>query len=211
MIKVYTDEDFNQVYEQRKKILYVFLGVALVYLAACIACLCYHISLPFGDQKSIIPKIIVGVLTAIFVCFAFPFLSIKFYRVNKYYKMLYAISHVIKNKEENYFVKFEKDTLQKDNIDTVTCVFMTWNRKKQEWMRREVYFDAEKELPEFGRGDLVRYVTQSNFIVEYEILAKSVLEIDEIDEYDEYGAQYDGYNQEDEDSGNGQENNNVQE
>ena len=114
--------------------------------------------------------------------------------------MLHSISQVIKDKEENYFVKFEKNTLQKDNIDTVTCVFMTWNRKKQEWMRREVYFDAEKPLPEFDRGDFVRYITQSNFIVEYEILAKSVLEIDEINEYDEYGAQYGGYNQENEEN-----------
>ena len=200
MIKVYTDEDFNQVYQQRKKTLYFFFGVLAVYLAICIACLCYHISLPFGDPNSTPPKIIVGVVTAMFVCFAFPFFSIKFYRVNRYYKMLHSISQVIKDKEENYFVKFEKNTLQKDNIDTVTCVFMTWNRKKQEWMRREVYFDAEKPLPEFDRGDFVRYITQSNFIVEYEILAKSVLEIDEINEYDEYGAQYGGYNQENEEN-----------
>ena len=89
MIKVYTDEDFNQVYQQRKKALYFFFGVAATYLAICIACLCYHISLPFGDQNTIIPKIIVGVLTAAFVCFAFPFFSIKFYRVNKYYQMLF--------------------------------------------------------------------------------------------------------------------------
>ena len=101
-----------------------------------------------------------------------------------------VLPQVVKSKEENYFVKFEKDTLQKDNIDTVTCVFMAWNRKKQEWMRREVYFDSEKPLPEFGRGDLIRYITQSNFIVEYEILSRAVLEIDEINEYDEYGEQY---------------------
>ncbi|MBR2341797.1 MAG: hypothetical protein IKA72_05265, partial [Clostridia bacterium] len=76
------------------------------------------------------------------------------------------------------------------SVDAVSCIFMTWNRKKSEWMRREVYFDAEKQLPDFSRGDLVRYVTQSNFIVQYEILAKSVLEIEEINEYDEYGKQY---------------------
>ena len=50
-------------------------------------------------------------------------------------------------------------------------------------MRREAYMDAEKPLPDFSRGDLVRYITQSNFIIQYEILAKEVLEIEEIDEY----------------------------
>ena len=48
--------------------------------------------------------------------------------------------------------------------------------------------DAEKPLPGFSRGDLVRYITQSNFIIQYEILAKEVLEIEEIDEY--YGDEY---------------------
>ena len=45
------------------------------------------------------------------------------------------------------------------------------------------YIDAEKTLPAFESGDLVRYITQSNFIIQYEILQKKVLEIEEIDEY----------------------------
>lgn len=190
MIKVYSDEDFNQAYRQKNTVLYVFLGVFMVYLAGCIACLCYHISLPYAHPNLYIPKWIVYVLTVAFVCFSFPFMGIKFRRVNKYYKMLYYISSGIKNEEKNYFVKFEKCDIQKDNVDAVACVFMTWNRKKQEWMKRELYFDVEKPLPEFSKGDLVRYISQSNFIIEYEILAKSVLEIEEIDGYGEYGQQY---------------------
>ncbi|MBR2341364.1 MAG: hypothetical protein IKA72_03035, partial [Clostridia bacterium] len=116
MVNVYTDEDLNQVYKQRKKVLYVFWGVALGYLAICIACLCYHISLPYGADSTV-PKIIVGVLSVAFTCFAFSFMSIKFRRVNKYYKMLFELSKVIKNKEENYFVKFENCDVQKDSVD----------------------------------------------------------------------------------------------
>ena len=75
--------------------------------------------------------------------------------------------------------------MQKDNIDVTYAIFEAWNKKKQEWMKREVYFDVEKPLPEFSRGDFVRYLTQSNFIIAYEILEKSVFEIDEINEYGE--------------------------
>ena len=189
MIKVYSDKDFNQAYKQRMNVLYVFIGALIAYLGMSIACLCYYISLPYGDALLWAPKWIVYILTAVFVCFAFPFMTIKFRRVNKYYKMLYYISQGMKNEEENYFVKFESCDVQKDNVDAVACVFMTWNRKKQEWMRREVYLDVEKPLPEFGRGDRVRYLTQSNFLIAYEILEKSVLEIDEINEYGELEEQ----------------------
>ena len=185
MIKVYSDEDFYGAYRQRTNVLYVFFGVSIVYLAICIACLCYYMSLPYADPNLEIPKWIVYILTAVFVGFAFPFMGIKFRRVNKYYKMLYYLSKGIKNEEENYFVKFAECDVQKDNVDAISCVFMTWNKKKQEWMKREVYFDVEKPLPEFSRGDFVRYLTQSNFIIAYEILEKSVFEIDEINEYGE--------------------------
>ena len=187
MIKVYSDEDFSQVYRQKNNVLYVFFGVLAFYLLGCIVCLCYYMSLPYADPNLYIPKLIVYLLTVGFVGFSFPFMGIKFRRVSKYYKMLHYISDGMKNEEKNYFVKFEKCEIQKDNVDAVACVFMTWNRKKQEWMRRELYFDVEKPLPNFERGDLVRYISQSNFIIEYEILAKSVLDIEEINDYDEYG------------------------
>ena len=77
--------------------------------------------------------------------------------------------------------------MTKDNIDVSACVFETWSKKKQEWLEREVYFDSEKPLPDFGEGDLVRYITQSNFIVQYEIVQKHALEFEEEYEDEEDG------------------------
>ena len=37
-------------------------------------------------------------------------------------------------------------------------------------MDRKIYADKEKERPEFQAGDRVRYLTQGNVIVEYEVL-----------------------------------------
>lgn len=208
MIKVYSDEDFKQVYGQRTRVLNVFIGVSVAYLAICLACLFYFTSLPYAHPNLRIPKWIVYIASALFVGFAFPFMAIKFRRVNKYYKMLCYISQGIKNEEENYFVKFEKCDVQKDNVDAIVCVFMTWNRKKQEWMRREVYLDAEKSLPDFNRGDFVRYVTQSNFLIQHEILAKSVLDIDEVDEF---GTPYDDVEEMDANSEDCDQDNNIEE
>ena len=89
----------------------------------------------------------------------------------------------LKNVEKNYFYCFEEHNLQKDNIDVTYVVFETWNKKKQEWMEREAYFDTEKALPDFGSGDYVQYIVQSNFIVQYRVLERGVLKFEEVDDY----------------------------
>ena len=133
-----------------------------------------------------LPKVCVYVASALYAIFVFPFMGIKYHRVRRYYKMMYYLSEGLKNVEENYFVGFEEKELQKDYVDVISCVFKTWNRKKSEWMEREAYFDKEKPLPDFHRGDLVKYIVQSNFIVQYEIIERGALVEDEEDEEEEY-------------------------
>lgn len=179
MIKVYSDEDFNAICEQKRKVLFTFFLVTAIYALIGVACLIYRSSLPYADPLLWVPEWIAYVATVLFVVFAFPFMGIKYYRIRKYYKMLYYASEGIKNDEQNYFVCFEKCDLNKDYVDVIACVFMIWNKKKQEWMKRVAYIDSEKDLPDFNRGDLVRYITQGNFIIQYEILARGVMEIKE--------------------------------
>ena len=182
MVTVYNDADFEAVYNQRKRILNVFWGVTAAYLAICVACLIYHISLPYADKMLFLPKMIVYIVSAVYVIFAFPFLGIKFGRVRRYYKMMYYLSEGIKNEEICYFLCFEKKDLQKDWVDVNSCVFTTWNKKKSEWMEREAYFDPEKTMPDFKEGDLVKYIVQSNFIVQYDIVKRHAIEFEYEDE-----------------------------
>ena len=123
-------------------------------------------------------------MSPVYVIVLYPLMGIKYSRVNRYYKALLNFSCGRKNVEKNYFYSFEKHNLQKDNIDVTYAVFEAWNKKKQEWMEREAYFDSEKKLPDFGSGDYVQYVVQSNFIVQYRIIEKGVLEFEE-EEYEE--------------------------
>ena len=102
-----------------------------------------------------------------------------------YYKMMYYLSEGIKNEEICYFLCFEKKDLQKDWVDVNSCVFTTWNKKKSEWMEREAYFDPEKTMPDFKEGDLVKYIVQSNFIVQYNVLQKKALEFEVVEDDEE--------------------------
>ncbi len=184
MITVYSDENFQAIHAQKKKILGVFWGITLFYIAFCLGWLVYYTCLPYKDPMQALPKACVFVASALYVIFLFPFMGIKYSRVRRYYKMMYYLSEGIKNEEINYFLCFEKKDLQKDYVDVISCVFTTWNKKKNEWMEREVYFDLEKEKPDFEQGDLVKYVVQSNFIVQYEIVKKHAIEFEYEDEED---------------------------
>lgn len=188
MTSVYNDADFLAVYKQKRKLFYIFMGISAAYLVFCGAWLAYFISLPYAASK-FLPKACVYVSSVLYAVFACIYLSIPYSRVRRYYKMLGYVCEGLKVEETNYFYHFREKSLQKDNIDVVGCVFETWSKKKQEWMEREVYADAEKPLPEIGEGDLVRYVAQSNILVQYEILEKHALEFEEEDEeeYDDEG------------------------
>ena len=188
MISVYNDADYLSAYKQKRRYFTLFMSVTGVYLAFCIAWLVYFISLPYVANK-FWPKACVFTASALYAVFAFVFLAIKYSRVRRYYKMLGYVCEGLKMEETNYFYRFREKELQKDNIDVSACVFETYSRKKQEWMEREVYHDVEKNLPPFEEGDLVRYISQSNILVQYEILEKRALEFEEeceeVEEYEE--------------------------
>lgn len=178
MRSVYNDADYLAAYKQKQRLWYIFTAITAAYLIFCIGWEIYHVSLPYVASK-FWPKACVYVSSVVYVVFACVYLSIKYSRVRRYYKMLGYVCEGLKMEETNYFYRFREKQLQKDNIDVSACVFETYSRKKQEWLEREVYHDVEKELPPFEEGDLVRYVSQSNILVQYEILERHALEFEE--------------------------------
>ena len=185
MISVYTDADYFSAYKQKQRVWAGFLGMTACYLAICIAMLVYHISLPYASKLDAIPKAVTYVVTGVYFIFIIPYMSIKFARIRRYVKMLHYVGEGMKLEESNYFYTFRTKNLQKDHIDVISCVFETWSKKRQEWLEREVYFDMEKPSPEIESGDYVRYISQGNFLIQYEILEKHAYEFSEYEEVDE--------------------------
>ena len=185
MVTVYNDADLLSAYKQKNKVLCVFWTVTLVYVSLCIAMWIYHMSLPYASALGVYPKLVAYLSSALYVLFLFPFMCIKYSRVRKYLTMLSFLSTGIKMTETEYFYTFRSQTMQKDNIDVLSCIFATWNKKKEEWFEREIYADVEKPRPDFGGGDLVRYVTQSNILLQYEILQRHAYDFYEEGEDDD--------------------------
>ena len=185
MVSVYTDADYFAAYQQKRGTFYTFLLITLVYVSIALSMVLYHWSLPYADAGQTLPRVVVYVLSAIYVVLIFPFMAIKYSRCRRYYKMLTHVCESLKMEEKNYFYCFREKSQQNDNIDVVSCVFATWIKKKQEWLEREAYVDCEKPLPKIESGDLVEYITQSNFIIQYDIVEKHVMEFEEYEEGEE--------------------------
>lgn len=186
MQSVYSDHDYLAIYKQRKNILTVFFAITGAYLAFCLGWLVYHFTLPYADPLDNIPRTCVYVASAVYILVIFPFWTIKYSRANRYYKLFKHFCVALKMEETYHFYAFRECTLQKDNVDAIGCVFAVWDKKKQRWLERVVYWDPEKELPNFEQGDLVRYITQSTFILQYEIIQKQAADLSDAFAYERY-------------------------
>lgn len=55
-----------------------------------------------------------------------------------------------------------------------SLVFLEWNKYKKGYYERKVLVFYEKEFPEIPEGSGVRFITQGNVLVSYEILDETV-------------------------------------
>ena len=122
---VYSDADFLAVIKQRHRILNVFFGVTFAFLAFCIGWLIYYWGLPYNDPMQALPKTMIFVFTGVYIIFLFPFMGIKYSRVNHYYRLLATISEGRKTEETCYFAFFAMKELQKINFGQISLKVMT--------------------------------------------------------------------------------------
>ena len=182
---MYSDADYVAIYKQRRAVLNVFITVTSVYMAFCLGWLIFHFTVPYNDPLDILPRVMVFVASGAYVLFAFPYLRIKYRRVNEYYKLFKQFGESLKMEETNYFYGYQAETVEKNHLDAYSCILATWNARSHEWMEREIYVDVEKPLPDFERGDLVKYITQSNFLLGYEIIQKHAQDFDDLFGYEQ--------------------------
>ena len=169
MTLVYEDGDLIAAYRQKKKLFNIYLAIAIIYAAICIAGIVYFVNLPYKDPMQALPKWTVWVCSCLFVIFSYIFLGIKYHRIRKYYKLVSYLSVGLKAVNHSIFLRYETPEL-KDGVDYYVLIMSEWNKKKSEYMDRKIYCDKEKPLPAFESGDKLCYLTQGNVMVGYEVV-----------------------------------------
>lgn len=168
MIKLYRDEDLWEAVIQRRRILAVYFSVCFAYLAGLVSLVAYYISLPYEDPNTTWVICVTSAITALFLFFSFPYLGIKYKRVNSYCKMLKFISIGLKEYSVAPFLEID-DWINRDGVDVNVANFSVKGIKRNETMIRSIYVDGEKPFPPFREGDTVKMVSQGNLLIEYEI------------------------------------------
>ncbi len=169
MTIIFNDADLISAYKQQRNLLRIFLLVTLLFVAVSLACLLYFMSLPYEDPMQPLPQWIVSIVSCIYVIFAYIFMGIKFHRARRYYRLIGYLSVGMKQVNNSIFLRYEEPELR-DGVDFYVLIFSEWSKKKSEYMDRKIYCDKEKPLPQFKKGEEVRYLTQGNVIVEYEVV-----------------------------------------
>lgn len=171
MTQYYKHEIYEQVSAQRKRALWIYLICILgVYLIESGIVLGWYLTLPFKSPQIKTVKWIHYPVTGIFVIASFIYLGIPYKRVNKFYKLCIQLETGIKETFEGKFFEYDGMLTNKDNVDCKSLVFIEWNKYKKKPFERKVLVFYEFPFPEIPEGALVKYVTQGNVLIEYEVL-----------------------------------------
>lgn len=171
MIEYFSDKLFYDAKKQRKRVLLVYFIILGVYALASVALYWWYRILPYEHEDILIVKIIHYSLTAVFVIFSFIYLGIPYKRVNKYYKLTNNLMTGIRETSTGSFFEYDETLQDKDGVDFKSLVFIEWNKYKKDFFERKVLVFDEIPFPELTENQNVKYITQGNVLISYEILS----------------------------------------
>ncbi len=170
MIDYYKEEYFTQAKKQKDKFLIIFFVLLAVYIAISATCMVFYLRLPYQSPDITTIKIVHYVITAITGGGLFFYMMVVFKRANKYYKLLRNMKTGIKETSTGSFFEYDETLQEKDGVDCKSLVFLEWNKYKKDIFERKVLVLYDKPFPEFNEKDNVRFITQGNILISYEIL-----------------------------------------
>lgn len=175
MTEYFEESQLKQAEKQKRINLTAYFITLFVFLAFTVLCIIYYRTFPYSgyaDTASKITKLkaVHYSVTGIFVIFSFIFLGIKYKRINRYYKLCSNLKSGLKETSTGSFLEYDENVHDKDGVDMKALVFIEWNKYKNDYFERKVLVFYEKPFPEFTEKATVRYVTQGNVLISYEIL-----------------------------------------
>lgn len=171
MIDYYVKEDFEKARKQRKTTLIIYFIVAGIMLLLTLGFVLWYLTLPYESPTITTLKLIHYPLIGVFVVFSFLYLGIKFKRINRYYRLVKYLDIGLRETSTGSFFEYDETPQEKDGVDFKSLIFLEWNKYKNDFFERKVLVFEEKPFPEFNENDNVKYVTQGNVLVSYEILS----------------------------------------
>jgi len=167
-VSLYTKEEFNQVKRLRLKYIWALIIAFLVIVIAniLIAVFRHQIGKSWAQALNII-------ITALYFCGAWFFLSIKFRLTHKYYKTLRNIYTGLIEEDTGKFLYFDDTITQKDGVDYYLMILEEKVVKRPDMPQRRVLIRKDLEHPPFLEGDIIKYRTHASILLDYKIVKKA--------------------------------------
>ena len=171
MVEYFNKDFFLKAQAQRKKTLIIFYSFLAFYLVVSIGLLMWFRTLPYAHPSITTIKWIQHIFTGVSVIFGAIYLGIPYKRVNRYYKMTAKMLAGIRESYTGSFLEYDESVVNKDGVDLKSLIFVDWNKFKNDFFERKVYVFNELPFPQIESGKNVKYVTQGNVLISYEILS----------------------------------------
>lgn len=169
-MEYYKEEYLIKTQAQKQKTLKIYFITLAVYFVISIA---LFVAFKFQIYQSPNIKTIKFVhytISVIFTFYTFVYLGIKYRRVKCYFKALHNIKVGIRETYEAEFLGYKNTSETNNGVEYKALLFKEWNKYKKDYYKRKVLVFNELPFPELIEGKMVRFVTQSNTLVEYEYI-----------------------------------------
>lgn len=177
MTHLYNDGDYLAAKSRKQKLLAIYFIVLGVLFAVCLTLFICFLQLPYQYTQSIINQknaylVSVCAVSVAGVIFSVVYLGIPYKRAKYYFKFLDDTKTGDKQTSVSTFVKNDEGITEVGYVDFHTMIVLEWSDKTQEYMRRHVLVDKEKQMPDFKNGDIIKYVTHANCLLSYGLKSK---------------------------------------
>ena len=170
MVEYFKKQELIDAKKQKTKTILIYLIVVMLYFAYAVPMLLWYLSLPYKDPQIVTVKLLQFAGGALIILFSALYLGIAYRRIRDFYKVCLHLDTGLRETSVGAFLEYDASSQQKDGVDCKALIFVEWDKYKKDFFERKVLVFYEKEFPVFEPNQNVKYVTQGNVLVSYEIL-----------------------------------------
>ena len=170
MINYFENSEYEKARKQRTRMISIYLAVLAVFVAFAIYMLIFYIRLPYQSPKIATVKWIVYPVTTVFIFFSFLYLGVPYKKIKRQLNFCQNLVFGLKEETTAAFFEYQDVLHDKDGVDCKSLIFLEWNARKNDYFERKVLVFAEKDFPQIPEKAKVKFITQGNFLLSYEIL-----------------------------------------
>lgn len=169
MTNYFNKSEYENAKKQKNLILWIYIGIAALFAAFAVLVMIYVAKLPYQSPKTGTVKWIVYPITGVFVIFSFLYMGIPFKRIKKRAAFCHNLVFGLKEESEAEFFEYDETLQDNGGVDCKSLVFLEWNKYKKDYFERKVLVFYEREFPIIPEKARVKFITQGNFLISYEI------------------------------------------